>query len=288
MCGRYVSSKSSSDLLDEFDAVDETDGTLFEPDYNVAPTTTVRAVVTRFPREQSIGIDSQAGEIADAKTAGRTGGVVAPRTAVRQLRAVHWGLVPSWAKDVSSGNRMFNARAETVPTKSAFSRAFAKRRCLIPTDGWYEWRKTTDRAGAPSKQAYYMTSPDGRSIALAGLYEFWRPRTGADAEPGDWLVSATIITVASQGELAGIHERMPLVLDPRDWDRWLDPAADGPLDLLAGWDEAGGEGLELRPVADLVNSVKNNGPELLEPVAEPAQSLESAPSLERAQSLELF
>lgn len=252
MCGRYVSTKSTADLLDEFDAEDATEAPSAEPDYNVAPTTSVRAVMTRARRPKST-----------------TEGDATP---VRQLRLVRWGLVPSWAKDVSVGNRFFNARSDSLATKPAFKRAFAKRRCLLPADGWYEWMRDVDAGGHPHKQPYLMTPQNGRSVALAGLYEFWRP----DDAPADTplLVSATIVTVDAQGPLAEIHERMPLVISAADWTRWLDPAVEAPLDLLAPRDEVAAEQLEVRPVSSLVNNVKNNSPELLTRAEPPETALE--------------
>ena len=242
MCGRYVSTKTTGDLLDEFDAVDETEGAATETDYNVAPTTNVRIVIDRVRRTSA-----QSGEPAEA----------AP---VRQLRVARWGLVPSWAKDITVGNRMFNARAESMTEKSAFTRPFAVRRCLIPADGWYEWQKIEGPDGKPAKQPFLMTPADGHSLGLAGLYEFWKPKGDDEA---DWLVSATILTVAAQGELSEIHDRMPLVLPRTAWARWLDPAQAGPTELLTPVDEIDQEGLELRPVSSRVNSVANNDADLL-------------------------
>jgi putative SOS response-associated peptidase YedK len=240
MCGRYVSVKTTSDLLAEFDAVDETGDEAAEPDYNVAPTTNVRIVFNRPPHGEARQADP-----------------------VRQLRRARWGLVPSWAKDLSVGNRMFNARAESMTEKSAFSRPFAVRRCLVPADGWYEWQRITGPDGKPAKQPFLMTPQDGHSLGLAGLYEFWKPKDVPDAE---WVVSTTILTVAAQGELAEIHDRMPLVIDRHDWARWLDPNQPGPAELLRPHDEVAQEHLELRPVSSKVNSVTNNAPDLLERV----------------------
>jgi putative SOS response-associated peptidase YedK len=181
------------------------------------------------------------------------------KTPTRQLRVMSWGLVPSWAKDRSTQGRMFNARVESVTDKPAFRTAYAKRRCLVPADGWYEWQ-VVDGPDGPVKQPMYMTPPDGHSIAFAGLYEFWR---NGD-EPT--LSTCTIITTPSVGVLSEIHDRMPLVL-PRDgWARWLDPRVSNPSDLLAGWDEARGEHLELRPVSTEVNKADNNGAGLIERV----------------------
>lgn len=234
--------RSDADLVDEFDAIDATSGVTVEPDYNIAPTKPVRVVVNRPLRDAE-------GRPAALPT--------------RQLRVVSWGLVPSWAKDRSTASRMFNARLESVATKPAFRRAYAKRRCLVPADGWYEWQQSE----SGRKQPMYMTPSDGHLLAFAGLYEFWGP-------PGETITTCTIITSPSAGELAAIHDRMPLVLAAPAWERWLDPRVDDPADLLAPWDEARGEHLELRPVDTTVNSVDNNGPELIrlvepEPQPEP-------------------
>ncbi|MDP9093903.1 MAG: SOS response-associated peptidase [Actinomycetota bacterium] len=240
MCGRYVSVRSDSDLLDEFDAVDSTLGQTPEPDFNVAPTKPVRIIVNRPLRDP--------------------GGKPEP-TATRQLRVVSWGLVPSWAKDRRGAAQMINARIESVATKPAFRNAFAKRRCLVPADGWYEWRVSE----SGRKQPMYMTPSDGHGLAFAGLYEFWGPS-------GQTLTTCTIITSPAEGALAQIHDRMPLLLPRSSWSRWLDPTVQDPADLLVPWDEASGEHLELRPVATAVNSVENNGPALItlvEPDAEP-------------------
>jgi putative SOS response-associated peptidase YedK len=232
VCGRYVSVKADEDLTEEFDAIDATDGNWLAPSFNMAPTDPARIVVNRPLRDEN--------------------GTPA-KTATRQLRVATWGLIPSWAKDRKTQSRMFNARAESVANTNAFRRAYAKRRCLVPADGWYEWQANEGAA----KQPVYMTRADGRSLAFAGLYEFW-------GENGVTITSCTIITVASSGDLAEIHDRMPLVLPDSAWARWLDPKVDDPADLLTTWDEARGEHLELRPVATLVNKVGNNGPELIE------------------------
>jgi putative SOS response-associated peptidase YedK len=251
MCARYVSTKSSGDLLVEFDAVDVTGDEDYQADYNVAPTVNVRTVVNRPPREENVEYNPDA-------------------PPVRQLRIARWGLVPSWAKDLSVGSRMFNARAESIADKPAFRRAFAKRRCLIPADGWYEWVNDVDATGKPRKQPYFMTSMDGHSLALAGLYEFWRPK-GSDV---DLLLSITVITVPALGVLEEIHDRMPLVLNAVDWTRWLDPAVDDPTELLQASDEAAREVLEVRPVSQAVNSVQNNSPELIDAIEPPTEPLE--------------
>ncbi|MCW2538794.1 MAG: hypothetical protein JWN95_519 [Frankiales bacterium] len=248
MCGRYVSTKSTADLLSEFDAVDQT-AEATPASWNVAPTQRVRTVVNRPVHHAPEG----------------------EREPVRQLRVARWGLVPSWAKDLSVGNRMFNARAESVPEKPAFKRAFAKRRCLVPADGWYEWVRASDDAGKPRKQPFFMTPPDGSSVAFAGLYEFWKAAdTDADS---DLLLSMTILTVPAQGELSEIHDRMPLVLAEPDWARWLAPDLDGPVELLTPVDEAARDALELRPVSAQVNTVQNDSADLIQRI-EPTTPLE--------------
>ena len=232
MCGRYVSVQSDSDLSAEFDAVDATNGQWAGGNYNVAPTDAARIVVNRPLRDEH--------------------GEPEPRP-TRQLRVATWGLIPSWAKDRGTQGRMFNARVETLAKTNAFRRAYAKRRCLVVADGWYEWQVTE---GA-TKQPMYMSAADGHPLAFAGLYEFW-------GDTGATVTSCTIVTASSAGPLAEIHDRMPLVLPRESWARWLDPAVADPADLLAGWDEAAGEHLELRPVSTLVNKVANDGPQLVQ------------------------
>ena len=147
MCGRYALAKDPADLAEEFDARDETGGEAIGPEYNVAPTLTVPAVVDRHPRDGD--------------------GTPDPSTVERSLRAMRWGLVPSWAKDLSVGNKMINARAESLTEKPAFRRAAASRRCLIPADGWYEWLRDGSH-----KTPYFMSYDDGRPLALPrGLCE---------------------------------------------------------------------------------------------------------------------
>lgn len=247
MCGRYASTRAPADLADEFQAVDATDGAA-EPDYNVAPTADIVTVVQRHPRDAD--------------------GTPDPHTTERTLRVVRWGLVPSWSKDAKSGARMINARSETAATKPAFKRAMQARRCLVPAEGWYEWQRGPDR-----KQPYFTHRTDGASLAMAGIWEFWRPAQGTaelDAYPHG-LVTASVLTTAAVGPLAQIHDRMPLLLPPSAWDAWLDPdvgADDDAVTALLAPPSAELVGaLALRPVSPLVNSVRNNGPELLAPLS---------------------
>ncbi len=253
MCGRYASIKAPADLAEEFHAVDATEGV--EPDYNVAPTKNVVAVVQRHPRDAE--------------------GTPDPDTTERSLRVVRWGLVPSWAKDVKGGARMINARSESAAEKPAFRRALAARRCLLPADGWFEWQR-----GENHKQPYYTHYRDGSSVALAGLWEYWKPKYDPEGLYPDGLVTAAVLTTSAVGALAQVHDRMPLVLPRAAWDAWLDPDADAAAEavasLLAPPSPELVAALEIRPVSARVNSVRNNGPELLdalppEDVAEPLQ-----------------
>lgn len=249
MCGRYSSTKAPADLAEEFTAVDATEDE-GSPDFNVAPTKQVYTVVQRHPRDDD--------------------GVPIPDVTERTLRRVRWGLVPSWSKDPSAGARMINARSETAADKPAFRRALAARRCLLPADGWYEWQRRDTGTGR-TKQPYFTHYRDGRSIAMAGLWEFWKPDEDPAGEYPDGLVTVAVLTTEAVGPLADVHDRMPLVLAPGDWDAWLDPDTDAKADtvarLLAPPPPSLVETMELRPVSNRVNNVRNNGPELLAALA---------------------
>lgn len=241
MCGRYASTKDPAALAAEFAATDATGRTGHAADYNVAPTKDVPAVVQRHPRDS-------AGEPDQWRTE-------------RSLRLMRWGLVPKWAKDPKVGNRMINAKAETVTGKPAFRSAVRSRRCLLPADGWYEWRRDAD-----GKQPFFMTCPDGSSLALAGIWETWRdPAAAADAAP---LVTCSVLTTNAIGPLTEVHERMPLVLSTESWASWLDPDRADVEELLVPSRDVV-DALELRPVSTAVNNVRNNGSELLAPLADP-------------------
>lgn len=230
MCGRYVSAAPVDDLAKYFGtAVPEH---VLEPSFNVAPTTEVYSV------------RANGGE--------------------RELASMRWGLVPFWAKDLKIGSRMINARSETAPSKPAFRRAFTKRRCLLPADGFYEWQKIQ---GQKAKQPYFIHRADDEPLVFAGLYEFWHPKDadGHDLEDVDLVVSCTILTTSANETMRPVHDRMPVMLAPRAWDDWLDPASD--LDFVASLMVPAPESLlTMYPVTTAVNSVRNRGAELLEPV----------------------
>jgi putative SOS response-associated peptidase YedK len=263
MCGRYASARKRIELLEEFSVQRDKVAEPLKPDYNVAPTKPVYAVVDRTESpadaETGTGGDSSGG----VRTGGAGSGDVGAGTVARELRVMRWGLVPFWAKDVRIGSRMINARAETVAEKPAFRRAFAKRRCLLPADGYYEWQQQPGAA----KQPIYISRSDGRPLAFAGLYELWRDPAVAREDEDAWLWTATIITTSAPDELGMIHDRMPMIIDPGRWADWLDPANTDTADLRALLVPAAASGLATYPVSTAVNSVRNNGPHLIDPVA---------------------
>jgi putative SOS response-associated peptidase YedK len=247
MCGRYASSRRPEDLVEEFDIVESRIQDALEADYNVAPTKEVYAVVERPPRSSDEAPESDEPQ--------------------RQLRVVTWGLVPSWAKDPSIGNRMINARMETVAEKPAYKRAFAKRRCLLPADGYFEWYPTQEKtkAGKPRKQPFFIRPKDHGILAMAGLYEIWRDPSKADDDPDRFRWTCTVLTTEAEDEVGHIHDRMPLMVDRSRWGAWLDPRVEGP-DLLDLLEPAAPGRLEAYPVSPLVSNVRNNGRELIDPL----------------------
>jgi putative SOS response-associated peptidase YedK len=255
MCGRYASTRKRVELLEEFNVQRDAATEELRPDYNVAPTKPVYAVLERSgAREPEARPQSAA--------SGGAGDGAADGPADRELRVVRWGLVPFWAKDPKIGSRMINARAETVDEKPAFRRAFARRRCLLPADGYYEWQA---QAGA-AKQPVYISRTDGSSLAFAGLYELWRDPAVAKEDPDSWLWTTTIITTSAPDEIGVIHDRMPMIIDRERWGDWLDPAVSDVADVRALLVPAAVSGLRTYPVSAQVNSVRNNGPQLIEPL----------------------
>jgi putative SOS response-associated peptidase YedK len=229
------------------------------PDYNVAPTKPVYAVLTRRPDDRDDQDRADSGTTTDDGASSNDAASGADAPAQRQLRVVRWGLIPFWAKDVKIGSRLINARAETVAEKPAFRRAFAQRRCLLPADGYYEWQK---RDGEP-KQPMYITRQDAASLAFAGLYELWRDGAVPPGDPAAWLWTATIITTTAPDELGHIHDRMPMIIDQARWGDWLEPANHDVADLRSLLVPAAVGGLISYPVSTAVNSVRNNGPKLI-------------------------
>ncbi len=226
MCGRYAASRRPEDLVVEFEAVPAEGQEPLRADYNVAPTKDVYVVRTKRERDPE-GSPTGAGH--------------------RELRAVRWGLVPSWAKDVSVGNRLLNARVESLTEKPAFRSAARSRRCLVPADGWYEWRQ---------KQPFFITARGGAPVAFAGLYEVWK-----DPATEELVRTCTIVTTSACDDLKELHTRMPVVLGPDAWDEWLDVSHDDVDGLLLPCN-----GFDAYPVSPAVNNVRNDGPSLVEPL----------------------
>ncbi|ALV47530.1 hypothetical protein MB46_08750 [Arthrobacter alpinus] len=231
--------RAVGDLVAELEAEAEASLEL-RASYNVAPTTDVPIVLERI-------ID---GELH------------------RQIHVAKWGLVPGWAKDAAVGVRAFNARSETVAAKPTFRAAIKARRCGVPVQGYYEWKKSPD---GKTKQPYFVHSADGALITFAGLYEWWKDPAKEDGAPDQWLLSCTILTMASppEGELATLHDRLPVPLSHDGLAEWLDPEnkeAEPLLEaaLAQGWDLAGV--WELEAVSAAVGNVRNDTPELIVPV----------------------
>lgn len=263
MCGRYATTMRADDLSAEFGAFADVLDEPLRPDYNVAPTARV-PVIRRSRTAASLVRDPGEGGAASA----RTGGGVAPVApdadgvgrdgSVRVVDAVRWGLVPSWASTPAIGSRLINARAESLTDKPAFRAAFARRRCLVPADGWYEWAPRPD---GPGRRPFYLTPDAGGLLAFAGLWEVW-------GRGDDRLLTCTIVTTAAVGPLAAVHDRMPLVLTGPDRAAWLDGDADAATALLAKPPAAEVvAGIELRPVGPAVGNVANTGPRLRDRVA---------------------
>lgn len=227
-----------------------------EPDYNVAPTKQVYAVLARAERGTAQGEPGAAGP-----------GAVPATGVSRQLRVLRWGLVPSWAKDATLGGKLINARAETLAVKPSFRAAFARRRCLLPADGYYEWQTVAGDDGRSRKQPFFIHPRDGAPLAMAGLYELWRAPEVPRADPDAWLWTAAIITTQASDELGRIHDRMPMVVERAQWAHWLDPDCTDPGGLPGLMLPAVSAGLDAHMVSPAVNNVRNNGPGLVEPLA---------------------
>ncbi|MCH6161027.1 SOS response-associated peptidase [Streptomyces marispadix] len=247
MCGRYASTRSPEDLAELFDVDHWEQEQAPAPNYNVAPTDDVWAVLEAVDRET---------------------GVVE-----RQLRPLRWGLVPFFAKSPKTGAKMINARMETAHEKPAYRRAFAKRRCLLPADGFYEWQ-TVPASGSRKayKQPYFISPENGEVMALAGLYEIWRDPERDKDDPEAWWRTCTILTTEATDAAGRIHPRMPLAIAPADQSSWLDPAHEDPDELRELLTSPAGGHLDARPVSTAVNNVRNNGPHLLKPTEPPEEA----------------
>jgi putative SOS response-associated peptidase YedK len=222
MCGRYRLSRREQFIADHFDATGDDD---WEPRYDVAPTQSI-LIVRQHPKE--------------------------PR---RDLSLVHWGLIPSWSKDASSAARMINARSETAATLPAFRDALKSHRCIVPADGFFEWKRT-----GKTKQPFCFEVHDGDLCGFAGLWERWRDPAGT------WVKSCTILTTTPNAVTAGVHDRMPVILHSNAYDLWLDPGFSdvaAPSELLKPYDAAA---MRCYPVSARVSNVANDDVECSAPV----------------------
>jgi putative SOS response-associated peptidase YedK len=222
MCGRFTQERPASELAEIFGAEPLVDDP--GPRYNVAPTDDTLVVVQRDER--------------------------------RAITSYRWGLVPHWSTDLKAGSRMFNARAETLTTSPAFRDAFRRRRCLVPVESFYEWKRE-----GTVRQPYRVVREDGRPLALAGLWAGWR-----DPSTEQVRRTFTIVTTTPNEAMAGLHDRMPVVVADDAWDRWLHPASAEPGELLAMLQPTDEIALRIYAVNRYVNDVRQDGPALIEPL----------------------
>ena len=233
MCGRFTSITPSDELARLFETdPPSVDVAPFAANYNVAPTTRILAVAV-------------------------------DREGHRRLGRFQWGLVPSWAKDPGGSARLVNARSETVFEKPSFRHLVPTRRCIVPMDGFYEWRTVYDepRPAKAPKEPVYVTRRDGKPLAVAGIWSSWR----ADGS-SPWLHTCCVLTTAANELIAPVHDRMPVVLEASEWGEWLDPSMTERVDVESFMNAAEPTLLELRAVSTRVNAVRNNDPTLVDPV----------------------
>ncbi|BAY43445.1 hypothetical protein SAMD00079811_10250 [Scytonema sp. HK-05] len=230
MCGRFTLSQTAEAIYQTFHVNKIPD---LEPQYNIAPTQMVAAVLYN------------------------------PESKQREFQKLRWGLIPSWAKDLGMGAKLINARAETAAEKPAFRSAFKHRRCLVVADGFYEWQTKEGK-----KQPYYFHLQEGKTFGFAGLWEQWRlpPAREARSPQGEEITSCTILTTKCNELLQPIHERMPVILQPQDYDLWLDPQVQTPEPLQQLLHPYPSEAMMAYPVSTLVNSPHHNSPDCIKPL----------------------
>lgn len=223
MCGRFAL-KTTAQAIKEMFLVEQ--GLQYDPSFNIAPSQPV--VTIRY----------------------------SPKTKSRAMSLMKWGLIPTWSKDPSIGQKMINARSETVDQKPSFKGPFKYKRCLIPADGFYEWKRLDG-----AKQPYFIKRVDDKPMAFAGLWDYWG---GAD---GSELETCTIITTEANEIMQPIHERMPVILKESEFDVWLDPRIQEPILLKQYLKPFPSEELETYPVSTFVNKPANNSKECLKPLS---------------------
>jgi putative SOS response-associated peptidase YedK len=238
MCGRFVSTAGPDRIAAYFDTVLPTEAVAesLGENYNVAPTQDIYAVV-------------------------------ASGDGAARVDAFHWGLIPSWAKDRKVGSRMINARAETLAEKSSFKGLLRRKRCIVPMDGFYEWKPGAEGGpvnakGQPLKQPMFIHRADGELLTVAGLWTAWKDPEDPE---GRWLHSATVITTEANAAVRPIHDRMPAILTADRWAAWLDPTNEDLPALQSMLDGGPPELLAMHAVSTDVNNVRNNRPDLIAP-----------------------
>ncbi|MBD1927904.1 SOS response-associated peptidase [Trichocoleus sp. FACHB-90] len=219
MCGRFSQSKSTETIAQVFQVSNVPPLT---PRYNIAPTQQIQTILQNAEQPQ------------------------------REFQMLHWGLIPSWAKDPKMGARMINARAETVTEKPSFRAAFKQRRCLILADGFYEWQQQEK-----NKQPFYFRMNDERPFAFAGLWEHWK------SGDGEVIDSCTILTTEPNDLMRPVHNRMPVIIDPKDYDLWLDTEVKKPELLQPLLHPYSAEEMTAYPVSTKVNKPVNDSAELI-------------------------
>lgn len=222
MCGRFTLFDPAASVAEGFGLKEAPS---LSPRYNIAPSQEVAAVR------------------------------ISPGGREREIVLLRWGLVPSWAKDPSLGNRMINARAETAAEKPAFRSAIRRRRCLVPTSGFYEWKRTNGR-----KQPYYIRMRAGKIFAFAGLWESWKDPGGSAVE------TCALLTTSANDLLRPVHDRMPVIVSPRNYDLWLSPGIEDPQEFSSLFRPYAPEEMDAFPVGTAVNNPKTDSPGLIEPL----------------------
>ncbi|MDF5710255.1 MAG: SOS response-associated peptidase [Nostoc sp. S4] len=224
MCGRFTLNQSAEALAKVFDVQQFPD---VPTGYNIAPTQIVATVLQN------------------------------PESKKREFQQLHWGLIPSWAKDPGIGAKLINARAETVAEKPAFRSAFKHRRCIVVADGFYEWQRQQGK-----KQPFYFRLQDGQPFGFAGLWERWHSPAKEE------IISCTILTTAANELLQPIHERMPVILEPQDYELWLDSQQQTPQTLQQLLRPYPAPAMTAYPVSTLVNNSRHNSPECIRSISE--------------------
>ena len=248
MCGRFVSATTPQLIADYFDA-SVIKASLEQPNFNIAPSLEIPTIVERIDKDT--------------------------QEQTRALTLFKWGLVPSWAKDIKIGFKLNNARSETALEKPAFRKAMAKRRCLIPADGFYEWLRIGEKPKDP-KFPYFIHHVDGTQLAFAGLYEIWRDPEGRDdvgindggINDAQLLRTCTILTTHANEVMSHVHDRMPVMIDRKDWNEWLDPLNEDAAPLTRLFNPRPSREFELYRVSKAVNNARSAGSELLRPLTE--------------------